>query len=220
VAAEAAPDERPGAPVAAEAAVAPDEGLVARLPGAVEAPASLQPEPDVAAVAQPGVAARPAEFAASARPAQQASQRLRQVWAAAVAAEPRLAFVPLPEQSALLQGPEPSRQLSADPREVPAHSFPAFSRRLRLPAHSGQPLREASSLAGSGEPISRWDSARLEQVPSHREAPEASLSCPATAKHSPSALVGPVAAHLEIHLRAPAYSVQLSDQTVQWPLPV
>jgi hypothetical protein len=81
------------------------------------------------AVVQPEVAAQLAEFEVSARPAESAWLELKWVWVAAV--ELRLAFSPFPERTALLQGLEPIRQLSAE--EVLAHSFPAFSEQRRLP---------------------------------------------------------------------------------------
>jgi hypothetical protein len=168
--------------------------------GAVEVRASLSADPDAAvvAVAPPGVVAQRVEFAAaseaSARPAESAWEALQRVWMAAVAEEPRLAFSPFPERPALLRGPEPNRELSADPQGMPAHSFLAFSDR-RLRGDSGLALPEGSFPAGFEGQVLRWDSSRLERVPSRRGAPEAPLSCRGLAGHWPSAAPGPAAAH-------------------------
>jgi hypothetical protein len=190
-------------------AAGPPEGAAAPPFGAVEVLASPSAEPDAAVVAaaRPGVVAQPVEFAAeaSARPAEPALEALLRIWAAVVvAAAERLAVAPFPERPALLQGPEPSRQLSAAPPEVPA-PFPALSEHPRLPGDSGQP--EVPSLAGLAEQVSRWDSAHLEQVP-------APLCCPGPAEHWPSVTLGPEATHWGLRLRATAYLALLSDQAV------
>jgi hypothetical protein len=183
--------------------------------GAAVAQASPSAEPDAAvvAVAQPGVVAQPVEFAAeaSARPAEPALEARLRIWAVVVAAAERLAVAPFPERPALLQGPEPSRQLSAAPPEAPA-PFPALSAHRLFPGDSGQP--EVSSLAGLAGQVSRWDSAHLEQVPSPPEAPEAPLCCPGPAEHWPSVTLGPEATHWGLRLRATAYLALLSDQAV------
>ena len=121
-------------PAAAEAA--PD--------GRSAAPASPSAEPGAAA-AQPDGVARPAEFAA--RPAERAWQTLLRIWAAAVAAKPPLAFAPFPERPALFQEPVPNRQISADPRRMPARSFPALSNRRLFPGDCGPPQPEPSPAA-------------------------------------------------------------------------
>jgi hypothetical protein len=184
--------------------------------GAVEVLASPSAEPDAAvvAVAQPGVVAQPVEFAAeaSARPAEAALEALLRVWVVAEAAvAERLAVAPFPERPALLQGPEPSRQLSAAPPEVPA-PFPALSEHRRLPGDSRPP--EVSSLADLAAQASRWDSVHLEQVPAPPEAPEASLCYPGLAAHWPSVTLGLEATHWGLRLRATVYFVLLSDQAV------
>jgi hypothetical protein len=185
--AAAAPDGRSGARAAA--AVGPPEGVAARPFGAVAVPASPSAEPDAAAVAvvRPGVVAQPAESAAvlgaSAQPAEWALKALQRVWVVAVAVEPRLAFAPLP-------GPELSRQLSADPPEVPAHSFQA-------------------DVAAQ---VSRWDSARRERVRSPPTVEEAPLSNPGLAKHSLSVARFPEATHSATRWRATAYWAKLSDR--------
>jgi hypothetical protein len=126
--------------VAAEAVAPPDgrsalllvaAAVAAGLAEGVEALASLPAQLDAAVVAvvQPGVAAQLAEFEVSARPAESAWPELKRVWVPAV--ELRLAFAPFPERSALLEGLEPIRRLSAE--KVLAHSFPAFSEQRRLP---------------------------------------------------------------------------------------
>jgi hypothetical protein len=192
------------------AAVGPPEGVAAPPFGAVAVPASPSAEPDAAVVAaaQRGVVAQPVEFAAeaSARPAEPALEARLRIWvvAGAAVAAARLAFAPFPERPALLQGPEPSRQLSAAPPEVPA-PFPALSEHPRLPGDSGQP--EVPSLAGLAEQVSRWDSAHLEQVP-------APPCCPGLAEHWPSVTLGPEATHWGLRLRATAYLALLSDQAV------
>jgi hypothetical protein len=124
----AAPPDGRSAPLLVAAAVAV---AAAGLAEGVEAPVALPAQPDAAVVAvvQPEAAAQLAEFEASARPAEWARLELKWVWAAAV--ELRLAFAPFPERSALLQGLEPIRRLSAE--GVLAHSFPAFSEQRRLP---------------------------------------------------------------------------------------
>jgi hypothetical protein len=126
-----APDGRSGAPDAAVAVGLP-EAAVARLFGAAaQASPSAEPDAAVVAVAQPGEVAQPVEFAAEAvaQPAEPALEaRLRILGAAvavAVAAAVRLAVAPLPGRPALLQGPAPNRQLSAEPLKVP----------IPLPAH-------------------------------------------------------------------------------------
>jgi len=199
------------------AAAGPPEGVAARPFGAVAVLASPSAEPDaaVAAAAQPGVVAQPVEFAAeaSARPAEPALEALLRPWVAAgvAVAAARLAFGPLPERPALLQGPEPSRQLSAAPLEVPA-PLPALSEHRLFPGYSGQP--EVSSLAGLAAQVSRWDSAHLERVPSPPEALEAPLCCPGLAEHWPSVTLGLEAMHWGLRLRATAYLALLSDQAV------
>ena len=198
-------------------AAGPPEGVAAPPFGAVEVLASPSAEPDAAVVAaaRPGVVAQPVEFAAeaSARPAEPALEARLRIWVVAgvAAAAARLAFAPIPERPALLQGPEPSRQLSTAPPEVPA-PFPALSEHPRLPGDSGQP--EVPSLADLAEQVSRWDSAHLEQVPSPPEAPEAPPCCPGLAEHWPSITLGPEATHWGLRLRATAYLALLSDQAV------
>jgi len=187
-----APDARSGEPDAA-VAVGPPEAAAARPFGAAAArpfeaaaaQASPFAEPDAAvvAVAQPGEVAQPVEFAAEAvaQPAEPALEARLRIWGAAVAvAAARLAFAPLPERPALLQGPEPSHQLSADPPVVPALLLTPSEHPL-LPGDSGPP--EAASRADLAEQVSRSDSAHLEQVPSRQGAPEAPLGCLGLAKH-------------------------------------
>jgi hypothetical protein len=200
VEAGAAPDGRSGV-LAAAAGVAVGLAEAAARPfGAVEVLASPSADPDapVAAVAPPGVVARRVEFAAvseaSARPAESAWEAQQRVWVAAVAKEPRLAFSPFPERPALLRGPEPNRELSADPQEVPAHSFPAFSDRW-LRGDSGLELPEGSFPTDFEGQVLRWDSSLLERVPSRPGAREAPLSCRGLAGHWPSVASGPEAAH-------------------------
>jgi hypothetical protein len=198
-------------------AVGPPEGVAAPPFGAVEVLASPSAEPDAAVVAaaQPGVVAQPVEFVAeaSARPAELAVEVRLRIWAAVVAAvaAARLAFAPFPERPALPQGPEPSRQLSAGPPEVPA-PFPALSEHPLFPGDSGQP--EVSSLAGLAGQVSRWDSAHLEQVPSRPGVPEAPLCCPGRAEHWPSVTPGLEATHWGLRWRATAYLALLSDRAV------
>jgi hypothetical protein len=217
VAAAVAPDGRSGGPDAV-VAVGPPEGVAVRPFGAVAVLASPSAEPDaavVAAAAQPGVVAQPVEFAAeaSARPAGPALEARLRIWAAvvAVAAAERLAVAPFPERPALLQGPEPSRQLSAAPPEVPA-PFPALLEHPLFPGDSGPP--EVPSLAGLVGQVSRWDSASLEQVPSPPAAPEAPLCCPGLAEYWLSVTLGLEAAHWGLRWRATAYLALLSDQAV------
>ncbi len=179
-----APDARSGEPDAA-VAVGPPEAAAARPFGAAAAQASPSAEPDAAvvAVAQPGEVAQPVEFAAEAvaQPAEPALEARLRIWGAAVAvAAERLAVAPLPERPALLPGPEPSHQLSADPPVVPAPLLAPSAHRL-LPEDSGPP--EAASRADLEEQVSRSDSAHLEQVPSRQGAPEAPLGCLGLAKH-------------------------------------
>jgi hypothetical protein len=192
LAAGAPPDGRSGA----LAAVAAGPVEAAALPfGAVEALALPSAGPDAVVVVRPDVAARPVAFEAAARPAAQVLEALQPVWVAAVAAEPHLAFAPFPERPAWLPGLAPNRRLSVGPPEVTAHSLPA-------------------DLAAR---VSRWDSARLEQVPSRLGVQlgvqEASPSRPGPAMHWPSATPVPEATHWGIRLRATAYSAQLSDRT-------
>ena len=215
VAAAVAPDGRSGAPDAVAAAGPPEE-VAARPFVAVAVPASPSAEPDAAAAvaaAQRGVVAQPVEFAAeaSARPAEPALEARLRIWAVVVVAAEHSAVGPLPERPALLQGPEPSRQLSAAPLEVPA-PLPALSEHRLFPAYSGQP--EVSSLAGLAAQVSRWDSAHLERVPSPPGAPEAPLCCPGLAKHWPSVTLGLEATHWGLRWRATAYLALLSDQAV------
>jgi hypothetical protein len=179
-----APDGRSGAPDAAVAVGLP-EAAVARPFGAAAAQASPSAEPDAAvvAVAQPGAVAQPVEFAAEAvaQPAEPALEaRLRILGAAVAVAAARLAFAPLPERPALLQGPGPSHQLSAEPPEVPV-PLPAPLAHPLLPGDSGPP--EASPRADLAEQVSRSDSAHLEQVLSRPGAPEVPLGCLGLAKH-------------------------------------
>ena len=210
-----APDARSGAPDAA--AVGLPEAAVARPFGAAAAQASPSAEPDavVVAVAQPGVVAQPVEFAveAVAQPAEPALEaRLRILGAAVAVAAMRLAFAPLPERPALLQGPEPSHQVSAEPPEVPVPLPASLAHRL-LPGDSGAP--EASFRADLAEQVSRSDSAHLEQVPSRRGAPEAPLGCPGPAEYWLSVTLGLEATHWGLHWRATAYWALLADQTVR-----
>jgi len=127
------------------------------------------------------------------------------------AAAARLAVAPLPERPALLQGPEPSHLLSADPPVVRA-ALPVLSARRLLPRDSG-PL-EASSRADLAEQVSRWDSAHQEQVPSRPGAPEAPLCGLGPAEHWSSVTLGLEAAHWGLRWRATAYLALLADQTV------
>ena len=86
-----------------EAAAARPFGAAAALPfeaAAVLALPSAEPDAAAVAVAQPGEAARPVEFAAEAvaQPAEPASEARLRIWGAAVAAAAaRLAVAPLPE---------------------------------------------------------------------------------------------------------------------------
>ena len=198
------------------AAVVPPEAAVARPFGAAAAQASPSAEPDAAAVAvaQPGEVAQPVEFAAEAvaQPAEPALEARLRILAAAVAvAAARLAFAPLPERPALLQAPEPNRQLSAEPQEVPA-PFPALLAHRLLPGDSGPP--EASSRVDLAEQVSCSDSAHLEQVPSRRGAAEAPLGCLGPAEYWPLVTVGLEAAHWGLRWWATAYLALLADQTV------
>ena len=200
----------------AEAAARPFGAVAAA--AAVLASLSADPDAAVAAMAPPGVVAQHVEFAAvseaSARPAESAWEAQQRVWVAAVAEQPRLAFSPFPERPALLRGPEPNRELSADPQEVPAHSFPAFSDRW-LRGDSGLALPEGSFPTDFEGQVLRWDSSRLERVPSRPGAREAPLSSRGLAGHWPSAAPGPEAAHWGICLWVVAYLAQLSDQTAR-----
>jgi len=164
-------------------------------------------------VAQPGEAAQPVEFAAEAvaQPAEPALEARLRIWVAVAAA--RLAFAPLPERPALLQGPEPNRQLSADPPVVRA-ALPVLSAHQLLPEDSG-PL-EVSSRADLAEQVSRWDSAHQEQVPSRPGAPEAPLCRLGPAEHWSSVTPGLEAAHWGLRWWATAYLALLADQTVCW----
>jgi hypothetical protein len=196
LAAVVAPDGRSEAP---DAAVGPPEAAVARpfAAAVVLALPSAEPDAAVVAVAQPGEVAQPVEFAAEAvaQPAEPALEaRLRILGAAeVVAAEAaRLAFAPLPERPALLQGPEPSHQLAADRPVVPVPLPAPLAHRL-LPGDSGPP--ETSSRADLAEQVSRSDSAHLEQVPSRRAAAVAPLGCPGPAEYWPSVTPGLEAAH-------------------------
>jgi hypothetical protein len=215
LAAVVAPDGRSEAP---DAAVGPPEAAVARpfAAAVVLALPSAEPDAAVVAVAQPGEVAQPVEFAAEAvaQPAEPALEaRLRILGAAeVVAAEAaRLAFAPLPERPALLQGPEPSHQLAADRPVVPVPLPAPLAHRL-LPGDSGPP--EASSRADLAEQASRSDSAHLEQVPSRRGAAEAPLGCPGPAEYWPSVTPGLEAAHWGLRWWATAYLALLADQTV------
>jgi hypothetical protein len=219
-----APDGRSEAPDAAVAA-GPHEAAAARPSGAAAAQASPSAEPDAAgvAVAQPGEVAQPVEFAAEAvaQPAEPALEaRLRILGAAAaVAAVEHLAVAPLPGRPALLQAPEPNRQLAADPQQVPAPLPAPLAHRL-LPGDSGPP--EASSRADLAGQVWRSDSAHLEQVPSRRGAPEAFLGCLGLAKHWSSVTPGLEAAHWGLRWWATAYLARLADQTacracLAWP---
>ena len=166
------------------------------------------------AVAQPGEAAQPVEFAAEAvaQPAEPALEARLRIWAEAVAvAAARLAVAPLPERPALLQGPEPNRQLSADPPVVRA-ALPVLSAHQLLPEDSG-PL-EVSSRADLAEQVSRSDSAHQEQVPSRPGAPEAPLCCPGPAEYWLAVTPGLEAAHWGSRWWATAYLALLADQTV------
>ena len=171
-----------------EAAAARPFGAAAARPfeaAAAQASPFAEPDAAVVAVAQPGEVAQPVEFAAEAvaQPAEPALEARLRIWGAAVAvavAAERLAVAPLPERPALLQGPEPSHQLSADPPVVPALLLTPSEHPL-LPGDSGPP--EAASRADLAEQVSRSDSAHLEQVPSRQEAPEAPLGCLGLAKH-------------------------------------
>jgi hypothetical protein len=210
-----APDARSGEPDAA-VAVGPPEAAAVRPFGAAAAQASPSAEPDAAvvAVAQPGEVAQPVEFAAEAvaQPAEPALGVRLRIWAEVVAAAAaRLAFAPLPERPALLQGPEPSHQLSADPPVVPALLLTPSAHRL-LPEDSG-PL-EAASRADLAEQVSRSDSAYQEQVPSRLGAPEALLCCPGPAECWPSVTLGLEATRWGLHWWATAYLALLADQTV------
>jgi hypothetical protein len=158
--------------------------------------------------------AQPVEFAAEAvaQPAEPALEARLRILAAAVAvAAARLAFAPLPERPALLQAPEPNRQLSAEPQEVPA-PLPAPSAHRLLPGDSGPP--EAASRADLAEQVSRSDSAHLEQVPSRRGAAEAPLGCLGPAEYWPLVTVGLEAAHWGLRWWATAYLALLVDPTV------
>jgi hypothetical protein len=198
-------------------AVGLPEAAVARPFGAAAAQASPSAEPvaAVVAVAQPGEVAQPVEFAAEAvaQPAEPALEaRLRILGAAeVVAAVARLAFAPLPERPALLQAPEPNRQLSAEPLEVPAPLPAPLAHRL-LQGDWGPP--EASSRADLAAQVSRSDSAHLEQVPSRRGAPEAPLGCPGPAEYWPSVTPGLEAARWGLRWWATAYLALLAGQTV------
>jgi hypothetical protein len=202
------------------AAVVPPAAAVARLfAAAAEAQAAPAAEPGAVAVAvaQPGAVAQPVEFAAalgaSARPAVWALEVLQWVWVAAVAVEPRLAFAPFPERSALRQDLEPIRRLSADPPGArAAHSFPALSAPRRLQGEWEPPLSEASSRADHAEQVSHSDSAHLEQVRSRPGAPEAPLCCPGPAEYWLSATPGLEAAHWGLRWWATAYLALLFDQ--------
>jgi hypothetical protein len=210
-----APDGRSGAPDAAVAAGRP-EGVAARPFGAVAVLVSPSAEPyaAVVAAAQPGVVAQPVEFAAeaSAPPAELAVEARLRIWAAVVAAAAeRLAVAPFPERPALVRGPEPSRQLSAAPPEVPA-PFPALSEHPLFPGDSAPP--EGLSRADLAEQVSRSDSAHLEQVPSRQGAPEAPLCCPGLAEHWPSVTLGLEATHWGVRWRATAYLALLFDRAV------
>jgi len=215
LAAAGAPDGRFGAPDAAVAA-GPHVAVAARPFGAAAAQASPSAEPDAAgvAVAQPGEVAQPVEFAAetSARPAESALVALLRPSAAAgvALAAARLAFAPLPERPALLQGSEPNRQLSAEPQQVPAPLPAPLAHRL-LPGDSAPP--EASSRADLAGQVWRSDSAHLEQVRSRRGAPEALLGCLGLAKHWSSVTPGLEAAHWGLRWWATAYLALLADQT-------
>jgi hypothetical protein len=208
-------DGRSGAPDAAVAA-GPHAAAAARPFGAAAAQASPSAEPDAAAVAaaQPGVVAQRVEFAAEAvaQPVEPALEaRLRILGAAVAVAAARLAVAPLPERRALLRGPEPSHQLSAEPPEVRT-PFPALSAHPLLPGDSGPP--EAASRADLAEQVSRSDSAHLEQVPSRPGVPEAPLCCLGLAEHWSSVTPGLEAAHLGLHWWATAYLALLADQAV------
>jgi len=177
----------------------PDAAAEAELLAAVVAPDGRSEAPDAAvvAVAQPGEVAQPVEFAAEAvaQPAEPALEARLPILGAAevVAAEAaRLAFAPLPERPALLQGPEPSHQLAADRPVVPVPLPAPLAHRL-LPGDSGPP--ETSSRADLAEQVSRSDSAHLEQVPSRRAAAVAPLGCPGPAEYWPSVTPGLEAAH-------------------------
>jgi hypothetical protein len=203
------PEAAAARPFAAAAALPFEAAAVLAWPSA---------EPDAAAVAvavaQPGEAARPVEFAAEAvaQPAEPALEARLRIWGAAVvAAAARLAFAPLPERPALLQGPEPNRQLSADPPAVRA-ALPVLSAHQLLPEDSG-PL-EVSSRADLAEQVSRSDSAHQEQVPSRPGAPEALLCCPGPAEYWLSVTPGLEAAHWGSRWWATAYLALLADQTV------
>jgi hypothetical protein len=211
LAAEVAPDGPSGAPDAVVAAGQP-AAAAARPSGAAAARASPSAEPDAAvvAVAQPGAVAQPVEFAAEAvaQPAEPALEARLRILAVAVAA--RLAVAPLPEPPALLQAPEPNRQLAAEPLKVPAPLPAPLAHRL-LPGDSEAP--EASSRADLAEQVSHSDSAHLEQVRSRRGAPEAPLGCPGPAAHWSSARLGLEVAHWGLRWWATAYLALPADQT-------
>ena len=215
-------DGRSGAP-ASVAAVVPPAAAAARLfvaAAAAQAAPAAEPGAVAVAVAQPGAVAQPVEFAAalgaSARPAVWALEVLQWVWVAAVAVEPRLAFAPFPERSALRQDLEPIRRLSADPPGArAAHSFPALSDPRRLQGEWEPPLSEALSPADHAEQVSHSDSAHLEQVPSRPGAPEAPLCRLGPAEHWSSVTPGLEAAHWGLRWWATAYLALRADQTVR-----